>query len=144
MKKFLAIVAALKERISLCYTASMSVYIVFLFIFQGTAGPGILLSLLLVSAAAGALQLLAFSDLIIKKMPYGGRMAVFGLPFFGVLTAAAVGCGWFPTGSLGAWVSFAAAFLVIFAAITAGIELYYRASGKRYDDRLDWYRQTHR
>lgn len=144
MKRFLSVAAALKERVSLCYTASMSIYIVFLFVYQGTAGPGILLSLLLVSVAAGVLQLLAFSDLVIKKMPYGGRMAVFGLPFFGVLTAAAVGWGWFPTEIPGAWVSFAAVFLLIFAAITAGIELYYRASGKRYDDRLDWYRQTHR
>ena len=33
--------------------------------------------------------------------------------------------GWFPTDQLGAWVLFG----VIFAAITAGVELYFRLSG---------------
>ena len=28
------------------------------------------------------------------------------------------------------------------AAIAAGIEIYYRASGRRWDDRLDWYRKN--
>ena len=50
--------------------------------------------------------------------------------------------GWFPTDQLGAWVLFGVIFVVIFAAITAGIELYFRLSGRKYDDRLDWYRKN--
>ena len=68
-------------------------------------------------------------------------MAVFAVPFFAVLTAFAVGFEWFPTENAGAWVSFAVVFIVILAAITAGIELYYRLSGRKWDDRLDWYRR---
>ena len=46
--------------------------------------------------------------------------------------------GWLPADRAGAWVLFG----VIFAAITAGIELYFRLSGRKYDDRLDWYRKN--
>ena len=57
-------------------------------------------------------------------------------------TAAAVGFRWFPTGQAGAWVLFGLFFALIFAAITGGIELYYRLSGRKWDDRLDWYRRN--
>ena len=87
------------------------------------------------------MQVVAFSNLLFKKLSYGWRMAVFAVPFFAVLTAFAVGFEWFPTENAGAWVSFAVVFIVILAAITAGIELYYRLSGRKWDDRLDWYRR---
>ena len=105
-------------------------------------GGAVLASLLLVSVVAGSLQLIAFSSLVIKKLGYGWRLAVFALPFFAILTGTAVAFRWFPAQSAGAWVSFVLIFLVIFAAITAGFEMYYRLSGKRYDSRLDWYRRN--
>ena len=50
--------------------------------------------------------------------------------------------GWFPVDRAGAWVLFGVIFVVIFAAITAGIELCFRLSGWKYDDRLNWYRKN--
>ena len=142
MKKFFQVVTSIKERTSLCYTGAMCFYIFFLFLFkQETAELPVLFSLLLVSAAAGTMQLLAFSDLLFKKLAYGLRMVVFVIPFFAVITAFAVCFGWFPTESVEAWVMFIAIFIVIFLFITIGIELYYRLSGRKYDDRLDWYRK---
>ncbi len=35
-----------------------------------------------------------------------------------------------------------AIFIVIFLFTTLGTELYYRLSGRKYDDRLDWYRKN--
>lgn len=143
MKKLLEAVIAIKERTALIYTASMCFYMFFLFVFKQESAPlPILFSLLLVSAAAGAMQLVAFSSLVIKKLAYGWRVVVFVVPFGAVLTAFAVGFHWFPTENAGAWLTFAAIFIVIFLAITAGIELYYRLSGRKYDDRLDWYRRN--
>lgn len=143
MKKFFQVVTAIKERAALIYTAAMCYYIFFLWVFkQETAPLPTLFSLLLVSVAAGTMQLAAFSDLLFKKLAYGWRMVVFAVPFFAVLTAFAVGFGWFPTESVGAWVWFIVIFIVIFLFITAGIELYYRLSGRKYDDRLDWYRRN--
>ena len=88
------------------------------------------------------MQVVAFSDLLFKKLAYGWRLVVFVVPFGAVLTAAAVGFRWFPTGQTGAWVLFGLFFALIFAAITGGIELYYRLSGRKWDDRLDWYRRN--
>ena len=143
MKKFLQIVIAIKERASLSYTAAMFIYMVFLWVFKQEAAPlSMLFSLMIVCVAAGTMQLVAFSDLLFKKLAYGWRLVVFVIPFGAVLTAFAVGFGWFPTEDAGAWVEFGVIFIVIFLAITAGIEIYYRLSGRKYDDKLDWYRRS--
>lgn len=143
MKKFFQVAIAIKERTALCYTGAMCFYMFFLFVFkQEAAELSALFSLLLVSIVGGTMQLIAFSDLLIKKLAYGWRMVVFAVPFFAVLTAFAVGFGWFPTESLASWVMFIAEFIIIFLVITAGFELYYRLSGRKYDDRLDWYRRN--
>lgn len=143
MKKFFQAVIAVKECAAMNYTAAMCVYLVFLFLFHQTAAPlPTLFSLLLASVAAGAMQVAAFSDLFIKKLTYGWRMAVFAIPFGAILAGLAAGFGWFPIKSAGAWALFWLFFLVIFLGITAGIEIYYRLSGRKYDDRLDWYRRN--
>ena len=143
MKKFFQVVAAIKECTALCYTGAMCFYMFFLFLFkQKAADLSMLFSLLIVCIAAGTMQVAAFSNLLFKKLAYGWRMVVFAVPFFTVLTAFAVGFGWFPTESAGAWITFIVIFIVIFLFVTAGIELYYRLSGRKYDDRLDWYRRN--
>lgn len=143
MKNFFEIVIALKERAALCYTDAMFFYIFFLLVYgQQTADVPTLISLMLVSIAAGSLQLVAFSSLVIKKLSYSWRLLVFALPFFAILTGVAVAFDWFPTQSAGAWAGFVLIFLAIFAVITGGFEMYYRLSGKRYDSRLDWYRRN--
>ncbi len=40
-----------------------------------------LFSLLAVCIAAGTMQVVAFSDLLFKKLAYGWRMVVFAIPF---------------------------------------------------------------
>lgn len=143
MKRFFQTVIAVKESAALNYTAAMCIYLVFLALFRQTAAPlSTLFSLLLASTAAGVMQVVAFTDLFIKKLAYGWRMAVFAVPFGAVLAGVAAGFGWFPAESAGAWALFLVIFLVIFLGITAGIEVYYRLSGRKYDDRLDWYRRN--
>ncbi len=143
MKTFFDVVIAVKERAALNYTAAMCLYLFFLWVFQQEAAPlSLLFSLLVVGAAAGLMQVVAFSDLLIKKLAYSWRAALFFVVFGAILTAFAVGFRWFPTDQTGAWVSFGVIFVLIFAAIAAGIEIYYRASGRKWDDRLDWYRRN--
>ena len=142
MKKFFDVVVAVKERAALNYTAAMCFYIFFLWVFKQEAAPlSLLFSLLVVGVAAGVMQVVAFSDLLIKKLAYSWRMVLFFVVFGAILTAFAVGFHWFPTDQAGAWVIFGVIFVLIFAAIAAGIEIYYRASGRKWDDRLDWYRR---
>lgn len=142
MKKFFQVVVTIKERTALMYTGSMCFYMFFQWMYkQESAELSILFSLLLVSIAAGIMQVLAFSNLLFKKLAYSWRLVVFAVPFFAVLTAFAVRFGWFPTGNVKAWVMFIVIFIIIFLFITVGIELYYRLSGRKWDDRLDWYRR---
>ena len=143
MKKFFEVVVTIKERVALAYAAAMCIYLFFLFLFrqEGATLPQ-LFSVLLASVAAGAMQVVAFSDLLIKKLAYSWRMMTFFIVFGAILTGIAVGFGWFPAENAGAWVIFGVTFVLIFAAIAAGIEIYYRASGRRWDDRLDWYHKN--
>ncbi len=143
MKKFFQVCTSIKELTALCYTAAMCFYMFFLWVFkQEDASLSMLFSLLLVCMAAGTMQVAAFSDLLFKKLAYGWRLMVFVVPFGAVLTATAVICGWFPTDQTAAWVMFGVFFVLIFVAITGGIELYYRLSGRKWNDRLDWYRKN--
>lgn len=143
MKTFFQVVTAFKERVALIYTGSMFFYLFFLWVFkQEGASLPMLCSLMLVSIVAGAMQIVAFSNLVIKKLSYGWRLVVFAIPFGAVLTACAVTFQWFPIENPGAWITFGAIFVVIFLACTAGIELYFRLSGRKYDDRLDWYHKN--
>lgn len=143
MKKFLEVVVAVKERAALNYTAAMCFYVFFLWVFkQDGASLPMLFSLLAAGAAAGFMQVAAFSDLFIKRLAYGWRMVLFFVAFGAVLTAFAVGFGWFPADQAGTWAMFGISFALIFAAIAAGIEIYHRASGRKWDDRLDWYRKN--
>lgn len=142
MRKFFDVVIAVKERAALNYTAAMCFYVFFLWVFRQDGAPlPMMFSLLLAGAAAGLMQVVAFSDLVIKKLAYSWRMVLFFVVFGAVLTAFAVGFQWFPTDQALAWVSFGVIFVLIFAAIAAGIEIYYRASGRKWDNRLDWYRR---
>ncbi len=143
MKKFFQVCTSIKELTALCYTAAMCFYMFFLWVFkQEDASLSMLFSLLLVCMAAGTMQVAAFSDLLFKKLAYGWRLMVFVVPFGAVLTATAVICGWFPTDQTAAWVMFGVFFVLIFVAITGGIELYYRLSGRKWNDMLDWYRKN--
>lgn len=143
MKKFFQVCTSIKELTALCYTATMCIHMIFLWMFeQETVQLSTLFSLLLVCIAAGTMQVAAFSDLLFKKLAYGWRLMVFVVPFGAVLTATAVICGWFPTDQTAAWVMFGVVFVLIFVAITGGIELYYRLSGRKWNDRLDWYRKN--
>ena len=143
MRTFFDVVVAVKQRAALCYTAAMCIYIFFLWVFrQEGASLPMLFSLLVVGTAAGLMQVVAFSNVLFKKLAYGWRLVVFVVPFFALITAFAVGFGWFPVERVEAWLMFFAIFIVIFLFITVGIELYYRLSGRKYDDRLDWYRKN--
>ena len=142
MKTFWSVAMALKERTAMIYTGAMCFYLFFLFVFKWESVPlPMLFSMLLVSLAAAVMQILAFSNLIIKKLSYAWRLVVFAIPFGTILTACAVTFQWFPIENPGAWVTFWIIFIVIFVLCTAGFELYFRLSGRKYDDKLDWYKQ---
>ena len=143
MKKFFDIVMPVKTAACYIFTATMCVYAVLDLVFGwGGLPDNYLFSFLLLSLAGGVLQIVAFTELVIKRLRYTLRLFVFAVPYLAVLSAVAAGFGWLPAAQPGAWALFFLIFLAVLLTMTLGFELYYRISGKKYDGLLGQYRAS--
>lgn len=141
MKKFLKAVLEWKTAASLLYLGAMVVYLVCCAVFQKTlVETSMLWTLLMVCAAGSLLQGLCFTDWVLKKLRYTWRLALFCVLFLPLLAFVAWVGHWFPM-QRRAWLGFLGIFLAVFAAMTAGFEMYYRMTGRKYDGLLGQYRR---
>lgn len=141
MKNFWEGLVEWKTNASLMFTGSIILCAaISLFVKETAVSITVIASLLVLSAAGTFLQFLAFTDHIIKKMRYTLRMAVFAVSFFALIAANARIFRWFPFDK-SRWLIFTAIFLVVFTGMTIGFEIYYRATGKKYDGLLGQYRR---
>lgn len=141
MKKFLLFWVEWKTSVCLMFTGTTLLYLAFcLFYGQGQVSARMLWTFLLISAVGTLLQSLCFTELVIRRMRYTWRLALFCLLFFPLLALIAWGFQWFPMDG-GSWLVFAGIFLLIFLVMTAGFEIYFRATGRRYDGLLGQYRK---
>ena len=137
MKKFFDIVMPVKTAACYIFTATMCVYAVLDLVFGwGGLPDNYLFSFLLLSLAGGVLQIVAFTELVIKRLRYTLRLFVFAVPYLAVLSAIAAGFGWLPAAQPGTWALIFLIFLAVLLTMTLGFELYYRISGKKYDGLL--------
>ena len=97
--------------------------------------------LLLLSAAATLLQFVFFSGKAVKRLSYLWRMALFAVLMLAVVSACAVGFGWFPVESAANWLLFTGVFLALFAGISLAFEVGFRLRRKVYDDALGRYKK---
>jgi len=142
MKNFLEGVLAWKTATALMFSASIVFCAVILLLMGETAVPlPLLASLLLVSMGGTFLQLLAFTDRIIRKMRYTRRMLVFAIPFLALLTANAYLFRWFPMENNLYWLTFSGIFLLVFVGGSIAFEIYFHTMGKKYDGLLGQYRK---
>ena len=152
MKKIMRFVMEMKSWISLSFTAAMLIYLTVEFILacveegglvQGWAGfldtkmsCGLPLEIFVLCACITVLQYVFFSGRMLKKPSYGLRMLCFAALCFGTCLGFGLAFRWFPAENPGAWVSFAVIFLIAFAGISLGFEVYYRVMGRRYSEAL--------
>jgi len=142
MRQFWKGVMSWKTGMSLLYTATMVIYLIFCLISGSSAvSVTILWSLLLVSIAGSLIQAFCFTDWIIKKMRYTRRSLLFVLLFLPALSLAAWKGKWFPIENAGAWLTFIGAFFLTFAVMTIGFDIYFRITGRKYDGMLGQYRK---
>ena len=141
MKKFWECVLEWKTYAALLFAGSVILCVV-IFVARGenSVPISVLVSLAVISSIGTLLQFIAFTGHIIKKMRYTIRMVVFLIPFFSLLAANAWVFRWFPLDA-GHWLTFCIVFLVVFAGMTAGFEIYFHAMGKKYDGLLGEYRK---
>ena len=144
MRKFVHWVIELKTYAGLAYCATVGVAMVVFWACGWDAIPiSMLLQMMLMCLCSAILQWLCFSPQFLGKTRYTLRVALFLIVFLALLTAFAWLWNWLPRENLGAWGLFLIIFLVISAVMTLGYEIFFRASGKRYDDLLEQYRKTH-
>ena len=142
MKNFLEAVLEWKTWAALCFSGAMVLYIVIAALMgQSEIAIFEIIGLLIISSGGTFLQYLAFGPRIIKRMRYTLRMLVFAVPFLVLLSAVAYFFRWFPIDSGGYWFTFIGIFLVAFAGATISFEIYFKATGKKYDGLLGQYRK---
>ena len=141
MKKVKEIISQIPKYTAYSFSMSMVVYIV-IGLIAGVESMAIdmLVQLLIVCIIAAILQMIAFSDICIKKLAYTKRLTIFMFPFLAVITAFAVKCGWFPVESIGAWVLFIGIFITCFVVSTILFEIHFRITGDKYTGILNEYK----
>ena len=142
MKRFLVEAVRFKTSTCMAFTASVIIYSLIALLYgDSTVTIATLGQLLFASALCTLLQGIFFSDLFIKKMRYSLRLLCSLPAYFAAILGCALLFHWFPLGNWRAWLLFAAIFIVLFTDIVAGFEIYFRFTGRKYDDLLQRYRE---
>ena len=133
--------------LTLCigFTVTMVICLIFgtLFAEDGARqGIGYCWSILAACAAAAALQFIFFTPVLIKRMAYPIRLAIFGICLYAVLAAAAVAMSWFPIDMVGAWVSFTVTYLVMLAGATTFFHFKAKREERTLNEKLSEYRRN--
>lgn len=89
------------------------------------------------------MQLVFFTPLVIRRLGYGTRIALFGICLYAVLTPAAALFGWFPADIPGAWITWTVIYVVILAFMTVLFTLIYRRETKALNEKLERYKSGH-
>lgn len=89
---------------------------------------------------AVVLQLVFFTPLLIRRLNYGARIALFGVCFYAVLTPLAIAFGWFPTELPGAWLIWNVTYVVILALSSLLFTGLYRRETKLLNKQLERYK----
>ena len=141
MKKFIESILEWKTTAALLFSGTIILYTVIMLILgERTISAVTIASLIIICSVGTFLQLIAFSDHVIKNMRYTFRMIIFVIPFFVLLAANAYFLDWFPSGTVN-WLTLTIIFLVVFIVMTIALEIYFRYTGKKYDGLLGQYRR---
>ena len=137
MKKVIEIISQIPKYTAYSFSMSMVVFMVIsLIVGVESMSTSRLIQLLIICIVAAILQMIAFSDICIKKLAYTKRLVVFMFPFLVVITAFAVKFGWFPIESIGAW----GIFMICFIVSTILFEIHFRITGDKYTGILNEYK----
>lgn len=145
MKNFFKI--ALQFKMNLClFFAGTAIVMLIICFFTGVTEitTAFLWQTFLICFVGVLIQMIAFSDLIIKKMKFLWRSIIFIVPFLSFLSGCAVWFQWFPTDVIGYWITFCVIFFVIFAVIAGVFEMYYCVTGEHINKSLEDYKNKNR
>lgn len=145
MKYIQEIISQIPKYTAYSFSMSMVVFIVIgLIVKIESLSISMMLQLLIVCIIAAILQMIAFSDICIKKLAYTKRLAIFMFPFLAVIIAFAMKYNWFPIESIGAWILFIGIFVTCFIVSAILFEIHFRITGDKYTGILNEYKNRKR
>lgn len=128
----------------------IAVFMMLAFCIPDLAGGGnltnatVVLWIIVGGMGIGVLQQVFFNPNVLGlRLAYPARTALFGACAFVLLAVSAWFGGWIPRDVPAAWISFAAAFLVILAVLTVALGKTYQQQATQYDKYLAAYRKDH-
>ena len=95
------------------------------------------LQFLLALTVVMILRMVFMSDMLIKNMPLGARIAAMFVSVFAVVVACVLLFGWFPINEAGAWIGFIASFAICTAVSAFFMRLEERAENKKMQEALN-------
>ena len=142
MKQFLKGVMRWKTEVCLIYTACMAIQLFICLECQvQTLSVNLLWSLLLACAVVALIQVVCFSNWVIKKMRAVWRSLLFVLLALPALAFVAWKTEWFPVENTGSWLIFLGIFFLMFVVSTIGYEIYFQITGRKYSGLIGQYRK---
>lgn len=142
MKKFVKGIVEWKLSACAIFTAATFFYLLVSFFYGAEQVPTAALWGLFWASVAGSLcQAVCFSGWLIKKLRYTWRSLLFVALFLPALSLIAWKTGWFPADQAGAWALFVGIFFLIFLVMTVGFDIYFQATGRKYDGLIGRYRK---
>lgn len=141
MKKFLTLAMAAKSVACIAF-AGMIVLFMIIGMIRGenTLPFALIWQVLALAVVISIAQQLCFSGVVFKKLRYGIRMLIMSFIMLVVLAACAHFFEWFPAEPVN-WLIFIGIFVLVIAAFTVSWEVYFRVTGKKYNDMLTSYQQ---
>lgn len=109
---------------------------------QARAGILYCWSILGACLIAGVLQFVFFTPVLIKRLSYAPRVALFGICFYAALVPIALVLNWFPAEFAGAWVGFTCIYLVLLALFTLIFSLVYRQKIRSLNEGLSRFKES--
>lgn len=93
-----------------------------------------------VMLVAVVMQLVFFTPLVIRRLGYAARVALFGVAFYVILTPLGAFFGWFPADMPAAWITWTVIYVVILALLTVLFTLIYRRETRELNEKLERYK----
>lgn len=145
MNKITKIVSQIPKYTAYSFSMSMVVFIIIgLIVGEEEIAINMLIQLMVVCIMAAILQMIAFSNVCIKKLAYTKRLSIFMFPFLVIITVFAVSCNWFPVENMGAWIIFIGIFVACFIISAILFEIHFKITGDKYTGILNEYKNRKR
>lgn len=126
---------------SYSFSMSMVVFIIVgMIVGMEEMSISMIIQLLIICIIAAILQMIAFTDIFIKKLLYTKRLSIFMFPFLVVITGFAVKYNWFPIRNMGSWSLFIGIFVTCFIVSTILFEIHFKITGDKYTGILNEYK----